>query len=468
MTLTKERKDKFVEYLTEDPLHVSKHIFKSRLWDKQQEIIKSVWEHKRTAVKSCNAGGKSRIAAEIALIYLLTFRPSRVVTTAPTFLQVCDILWKEIHALWHKSVLASSSAKLNQTSIEMGTVKGQPWDATGISTDEINRFQGWHSPHLLVILDEALGVSPEIWEAMEGLHPHRVLVIGNPLESAGDFYNCFQSDLYNKITINGYDCVKWQEENGRIPGLITREWIEERRADWGDGSPQFEARVLGEFPEDAVGTLIARKWVEDARKRQIDEDIDVEDSLKVVACDVATKHGDCETVVGYRVGHTLKEIVAHKNIPTTSTAGILKRYYEDKKSDVLVVDSDGVGEGVSDILQEQHIGVVEFHGGYASKAIDINRFKNLRSQFYWIVAKKFEKGLYSLKDIPEKEYEILKNQLCCIKQKAPDSQGRIQIETKEDLASRQIKSPDYADFFVYAEYGFWSGRQSDIKPYRWR
>ena len=73
--------------------------------------------------------------------------------------------------------------------------------AIGISTDEVNRFQGFHSPHLLVLFDEALGVDPKIWEAAEGLHPHRFLAIGNPLNPEGTFFNCFSSELWNKITI---------------------------------------------------------------------------------------------------------------------------------------------------------------------------------------------------------------------------------------------------------------------------
>ncbi|GAF84479.1 unnamed protein product, partial [marine sediment metagenome] len=253
---TKSVQAEIYDKLKEDPIEMSRVLFGSKLWSKQEEIIRAVWEHKRVAVKSCNSGGKSRISAEIALLYLLTFTPSRVVTTAPTFLQVEQILWKEIGALY-SCCKYPIGGQLNKTSLDLGTVGGRPWDATGISTNEVNRFQGFHSPHLLVILDEALGVAPEIWEAMEGLHPHRVLAIGNPLDPSGEFFNCFQSDLYHKITINGNDAVKWQEENEVIPGLITKEWIEERKQEWGPKSPLYEARILGEFPLETASTLVS-------------------------------------------------------------------------------------------------------------------------------------------------------------------------------------------------------------------
>lgn len=74
------------------------------------------------------------------------------------------------------------------------------------------------------------------------------------------------------------------------------------------------------------------------------------------------------------------------------------------------------------------------------------------------MAKKLEKKMYDLSKLPAKEYEVLKNQLCCIKVKPPDAYGRMQIETKEDMRARGIKSPDYADSFMMSEYAWWMDR----------
>ena len=450
-----------------DPLIASSTLFGSRLWTKQQEVLRSVWENKYTAVKSGNSVGKSRIAAETALCFLASFCPSKVVTTGPTFLQVEEILWKEIAGLYNNAKIPIGG-ELLKTELKLS----DDWFAIGISTNEVNRFQGIHSPNLLVIIDEALGVASEIWEATDGLHPARVLAIGNPLDAVGNFYNCFSSSLWHKITISCEDCVKWQEENGAIPGLVTRDWIEERAGEWGRGSPLYQSRVLGEFPEETASTLISRTWIDRARRgvdldgQQINDQ--EEDSLRVTGADVATKHGDCETVIGYRYGHTLASIQGFYRIPTTETAERLQRMRLIHRAEAPVVDSDGVGEGIADMLIHRNIGCIEFHGGYGQKAMDANKFRNLRSQFYWIVAKKFEKGMYDLSKIPAKEFEILKNQLSAIRLKNSDAMGRIQIETKEDLMARGIKSPDYADCFVYMEYGYWMGRNSEIREFCYR
>ena len=391
---------------------------------------------------------------------ILTRRNSRIAISGNTFLQVQEILWKEIWSLHHKAEQRSFpiGGQLNKTSLDLGTNKGRPWDATGISTNEVNRFQGFHSPYLLVILDEALGVAPEIWEAMEGLHPHRVLAIGNPLDPSGNFYNCFQSSLWNKITINGYDCVKWQKENQEIPGLITNDWIQERREEWGDNSPLFQARVLGEFPEDSPELLIQRKWVDACRKKELDEN--EEDTTRVEAVDVASKHGQSETVFTYRYGHTIKEIKAHKQIPLTQTRDIITLDYLKHKLSGLAIDADGMGEGLDDMLYEKNVPFSAFHGGYSQRALDTNKYKNLRTQFYHIIARKFEKGMYNLSQLGDKEYEILKNQLCSIKVKDHDPYGRMRIETKEDMVARGIRSPDFADSFMMSEYAWWMNKYS--------
>ena len=456
-----------VNELTADPIALGKALFGSTYWQKQEEIIRSVWNNKRTAVKSCNSGGKSRISAEIALLFLLCFRPSRVITTAPTFTQVSEIIWKEIASLYNKSSYPLGG-KLIETELDLGTLNGSPWQAIGISTNEENRMQGFKSPHLLVILDEALGVDPIIWRAIKGLNPFRILAIGNPLEAEGEFFNCFLSDLWNKITINGVECAKWQDKNGIIPGLCHWEFIEEIKAEYGENSPVYQARILGEFPEDADSCLVSRKDVDKCRnnKGNIEDDEDV--GPRVAAQDVATKHGQNETVTLYRYADTIEWIKGYKSINTRQSTHVLKSVGDKKDCHNLVVDSDGVGEGVGDNLSEMNIGHIEFHGGNAYKAINDKKYRNLKSQFYWVVMKKIERGMYDFSKLPQKEYDILKNQLCSIRIKVPDGMGRFQIETKEEMAKRGVKSPDYADALMMSEFGVWSSNIGELREYSWR
>ncbi len=448
-----------------DPVLLGSWLFGSEYWDKQEQIMRSVWEHKKTAVKSCNSGGKSRIAAEIALLYLIKFRPSRVITTAPTFLQVEEILWKEIHSLYSKSKIPFNG-HLTSTELDMGIVDGHPWQMLGISTNEENRMQGFKSPHLLVICDEALGIDPIINRAIEGLLPHRILRIGNPLDPVGDFFNCFSDPQWNSIQIDGYECVEWQEKNHIIPGLITREWIEERRSEWGEKSPMFIARVRGDFPQDSESAVIQRSWMERAREIEPTHDDDYDD--KIEAADLASKHGKNETVFTYRTGNTVHRVTPYPTMGSLEAGGKLRDDYGRGKANTIVFDGDGLGDNLDEFLNMYNIPFLAFHGGHGYKAMDTRKFRNLRTQFYVIIADKLKKGLISLKELPQKEYEILKNQCCAINYKPSDPLGRIRIETKEDLHARQIQSPDSADSFMMSEYGYHMGRMSDVKAYSYR
>ena len=52
------------------------------------------------------------------------------------------------------------------------------------------------------------------------------------------------------------------------PKLVTRQWIETQRAEWGEDSPAFRARVLGEFPEESDSRLVPLAWLHAAQERR--------------------------------------------------------------------------------------------------------------------------------------------------------------------------------------------------------
>lgn len=465
-TLTLDQCKDIVKQWQESPIVRHYSFSDKKLWTKQEEVLWAMRKHKRVAVKSCNAAGKTFIAADVALDWLLTRPNSIVVTTAPTFHQVETILWREIR---HACFSAKIPIGANVLSTELKF--SDKWYAIGISTDKPVNFQGKHSEtgNLLVILDEASGIPREISDIVEALLPAGILAIGNPLEADGFFVDCFKSALWHKITISGQDVVDWQRLNGKIPGLITEEWMKEMADLHGTKSGWYLAHIAAEFPEQDESALIERQWVDRARKGvdedglPLDEEVEKE-SYRILGWDVASKHGECENVIGYRYGHTIPYIKGYLRQTSTFMRDQVETLYTKKLAKVVCVDADGIGENIADIMSEVHIPTLEFHGGYGAKAYDQTKFKNMRTQFYWIVAKKFEKGLYNLKHMDSKEFELLRSQLCCIRQKPDDALGRMQIETKEDLLSRSIKSPDYADCFVLMEYANFMRKMSGLGP----
>lgn len=235
----------------------------------QQQVIRSVWTNRRTACKAGTGVGKTRVAACCAIAWLLTGPGRIVVTTAPTGRQVKRLLWREIRGLLSRA---------ETLGYKIGEIKPVDCDLTfgdstavGFSSDEGVNFQGFHSAGgTLFVLDEAPGISGEIWDAIDATLTganDRLLAIGNPTEPAGRFFDMFRSETVFKITISGLDSPNVIAGEDLIPGLIGVAWLEERRKEWGEGSALWSARVLGQFPTVVDDGLVPISWVEAAIER---------------------------------------------------------------------------------------------------------------------------------------------------------------------------------------------------------
>ena len=218
-------------------------------WSKQWDVIHSVRENKRTAVRSCHGSGKTAVASAVVLEFMLQ-GPCRVITTAPTWSQVEQLLWREI-AQRHRNI-QPAFGKLFKTQLEVAP----DWFAIGLSTDTPERFQGHHAPRMLLVVDEASGVDDAIFEASEGFltaDGARVLLIGNPTRTAGTFYRAFKPDSgWNRIHISAFDSPNFTGEEvhpDAARALVTPEWASDAAQQWGIDSPAYKIRVLGEFAE---------------------------------------------------------------------------------------------------------------------------------------------------------------------------------------------------------------------------
>ena len=224
----------------------------------------SIKNNRETAVRSCNASGKTFTAARAAHWWLLGHKDSVVITTAPTGRQVREVLWREIRAACSGKGLYPKGAVL-QTQINLG----DKWFALGLSTDEPDQFQGFHAEYLLVIVDEASGVPVEIFEAIDGLKPDRALLIGNPLTNEGRFASSFKEPGVSKIHISAFDTPNVIARENIIPGLITIEDINKFKNRYGEDSDVYRVRVLGEFPKADVDTVISVDEVATAMEREV-------------------------------------------------------------------------------------------------------------------------------------------------------------------------------------------------------
>jgi phage terminase large subunit len=195
--------DRRLVKLIQDPVKFAERVLGHHVWSKQAEILTAVAEHPRVAVKACHGSSKTFAAAEAALYWATLHKDGIVITTAPTFEQIKNVLWREIH----KSLLGSKFAypKPNLTELRLSPSNY----ILGWSTNEGIRFQGLHG-HVLFIVDEAPGVQAEIWESIEGARAGgevHVLALGNPTITGGPFYDAFTEHrtTWKTISIDAFE-----------------------------------------------------------------------------------------------------------------------------------------------------------------------------------------------------------------------------------------------------------------------
>lgn len=232
-----------------DPVWKSKNILGFHPWSKQADILRAVRKHKRVAVRSSHGIGKTATAAAVVLDFM-TEGPARVITTAPTWSQVEQLLWREISQ--RHSQIKGGFGTLYKTMLEVD----KNWVAMGLSTDNAERFQGHHHDRLLLVVDEASGVDETIYEASMGYmtaEGARMLLIGNPTKTSGTFYRAFKPESgWERIHISAFDTPAFTGET--VPkevlrSLVTKEWVADAKIQWGEDSSAYKIRVLGEFAE---------------------------------------------------------------------------------------------------------------------------------------------------------------------------------------------------------------------------
>jgi hypothetical protein len=420
-----------------DPVAWVVDVLGANPWDKQMEILESVAKNKRTSVRSCHGAGKTKTAAWAVLWYLHTMPKSVVITTAPTWTQVENQLWREIRSEHAKAKIPLGS-KVLRTKMEIDA----NWYAIGLSTDKPGRFQGYHAEDILVVVDEASDVPEEIFQAVEGFMTSKgakMLLIGNPNHISGEFYRSHHAPEYNKIHISCYDTPNFQGRGNIRPYLVTPEWVEEKRAQWGEESPLFQIKCLGEFPTTAIDCVLPIAWLRSAREATRVEF----EGKKVIAVDVA-RFGDDRTVAYVMEGTDIIEELILTNKDTMYVAGAVHILARKHNPLTIAVDVIGVGAGVADRLREMGNNVLDINS--AARASDSTMYQNLRAEMWWEARKLFqEKEVYL--SWPDEE---LLQELSCVQYAFKN--GKVQIEGKEDVKRRLGKSPDKADAYIMGLY----------------
>ena len=404
------------------------------LCDHQQEFLTATVEHDRIVRRSGHGVSKT-FDASIVTLHRLYTREAIVITTAPTWDQVELVLWKEI-AKQHRNAKKSLPGTLLNTRINLGDRY-----AVGRSTNEPERFQGFHDVEVVVIEDESPGIKATIHDAIEGTMTAGGLWLkqGNPLEAIGPFYNASHDPDWYSMHMSSWDHPNVVQDKIIIPGAVTRKWCEDRLRRWGENNPVYQSRVLGEFPTSAIDQLISLQDVEAALLRDTLPTGDPE-----IWCDPAWR-GDDRTVYWLKRGLHIKKIFDFPGYDATETEGYAVKFRKQYNAVAIGIDADGVGGPIADSLAEAGETVIYYRG--SEKAFDSESYSNKRAEAWCSLA---ENTIKYINIEMDDEYDDLKAQFMSTKKKKLNSAGQIVLNSKDDMRKMGIRSPDDADVIVMA------------------
>lgn len=440
------------------------------LWSQQADVAMSVAKNKDTVVKAGHGVGKSLLAALLICWWIDTRYPDCfVASTAPSQAQIGAIVWREVDnvarkvekrfkegLIDHKLPGYRTQGAYPEWKTETGTVIGfgrKPPDGENRTGDSL---QGIHaSAGVLAVGDEAVGLSEALIDALGNITStknSRRLLILNPTNPASYVAKLFKNKVSNwtPFTISVLNSPNFTEEKHVTPpevleALTDETYLEAKRAEYGEGSPMWKARVEGEFAWDMGNTLFKP---EDLEKGYDCERVPSEHARKVLGVDVSrSKSGDTNTIYEYIDG-VLRFVDEWNDANAMNTAQKIHNTALEKGVSEVRIDGSGLGGPIADRVAELSEGryeVLEILGGNASP--DLNRWYNFRAWSFWAFQSRLSAGEIDL-DIADDQ---LADELLgmAIKTRA-SGKNNLLLESKDDMRARGVKSPNRADAANYA------------------
>jgi hypothetical protein len=201
--------------------------------------------------------------------------------------------------------------------------------------------------------------------------------------------------------------------------------------EYGPDSAQAYVEVYGQFPDAGDDQFIGLQVVEDAMAREKYKD----NSAPIIVGVDPARFGADNTVIAVRQGRDIVTLKRYKGDDTMTVVGHVIEAIDEYKPALVVIDEGGLGAGIVDRLKEQRYKIKGVNFGNRSK--NPMMYGNLRAQM-WGDMREWLKTA----SIPSDRF--LKTDLISPMMK-PDSKGAIFLESKKDMKSRGLASPDAAD-----------------------
>jgi phage terminase large subunit len=398
----------------------------------QVEALEAIRDGDRVAIKSGHGVGKSCFQSWMVLWFLSTHYPAKIVLTANTSAQLNDVLMSEI-SKWHRQMQPAFRDQIDVKSdrVEMKAAPSESFAACRTSRRENpEALQGFHSDNLLFLIDEASGIDDVVFEVAAGslsTKGAKQVLTGNPTRTSGYFF-----DAFNKMRDNWYTMTVSCADSSRVD----ESFIENMAKQYGPDSSIYGVRVLGEFPKQDDDVLIPLHMVEAAIHR------DVEATGQVIwGLDVARFGADRSCLLKRQGNVVMPGIKVWQGKDLMQLCGLVHAEYllepTERQPVDIMVDVIGLGAGVVDRLCEMGLPARGVNVGEG--AVIKEKFLNRRAELWfelkeWFMARdcKIPDEATLVPELTSPRYQFTSN-------------GKLKLESKEEMKRRGLRSPDVAD-----------------------
>ena len=442
-------------------------------WDKQEEICDSVAQYGTTIVVAGNEVGKSYAVGGIIPWWTYTRPGSLGIVTAPSQVLVGTVVFKEVRKAI-KGARFPLPGKLTDSPLaspQRLAVDNTGHEVIGFATTGVERLSGQHNPHLLIVVEEASGVSPEIWEALDSQDPEKMLIIGNPIRPDGRFRELAEladqqakdpsipdSSRINKIHIP--TTMSPDIHLDRSPrGLASKIFIDKMRRQYGENSMWWRTHILALFPEIAADTLIPDEWLDLASASPVDvPNRSMRGGKRRISCDLGEGVGRDRSAIICRDDLGVLEVEATNTAGLPEAAAIINRmrlrWGVDQQR--ITYDKLGIGKNFPNHLYRHGITTPVPYAGSGSPRSKKD-FANLRSEAAWKLRRRLDPNWCPDPDSPrivqapfsippEAWWPSMREELAALSYELVGTQTKLL--GKQEWADKLGRSPDLADALI--------------------
>lgn len=376
--------------------------------------------------------GKTTLAVALLLSKAMQNEHSNFVYISPQKNQTRTNMWDMIKQMLHQFLEYKGKNNKRLVDVYESDLSIRFWNGSKIwllGAEDPDKIRGAKISGAVV--DEVAQMPREVWT--EVLRPALMdtkgfaLFIGTPKG-----INLF-SELFERGKDPGFE-DEWCSFAYTCydTGTLSPEEIENYKKEVDNNT--FRREMLCDFSASAEDQMITMDLVSDAMARQPEpSQLSTLEPL-VMGVDIA-RYGDDSTCIFFRRGMVAEPPILyhHKSIP--DVASLVSQHIYERRPKAVFVDGTGVGGGVVDILQKWGFPVYDINFG--SRSID-PRYKNRRAEMWGRMSEWLRMGGI----LPR--HDKLKQELC-----APlfvvSEDGKISLESKNDMRKRLNLSPDVGD-----------------------